>query len=85
MYYNYLFFGMNLIWWAIWFIILISFFTFFVPVSKRNAKFTPLDILQRRFSNGEISVFEYEQRKRFLGKDQDLKLKLFFLSGLTKH
>jgi uncharacterized membrane protein len=85
MYYNYLFLGMNLIWWAIWFILLISFFSFFVPVSKRNANNTPLDILQRRFSNGEITVSDYEQRKRFLCKEQDLKLRMFFLSGLTKN
>ncbi len=85
MIYNYHFLGMDLAWWAVWFIILTFFFVNFVPVSKKNAKNTPLDILQRRFSNGEISVNDYEQRKRFLGKDQDLKLRMFFLSGLSKH
>lgn len=85
MIYNYHFLGMDLVWWAIWFIVLTFFFSYFVPVSKRNAKNTPLDILQRRFSNGEISVNDYEQRKRFLGKDQDLKIRMFFLAGLTKH
>jgi len=85
MYYNYYFFGMSIIWWAIWFTFLISFFYFFVPVSKKHAKQTPLDILQRRFSNGEISVFDYEQRRRFLEKDHDFKIKMFFLSGLSKH
>ncbi len=83
--YNYYFFGMNIIWWAVWFILLSSFFYFFVPVSKKNANNSPLDILQRRFSNGEINIHEYEQRKRFLEKDQDLKTKMFFLSGLSKH
>jgi uncharacterized membrane protein len=76
---------MNIIWWAVWFILLSSFFYFFVPVSKKNANNSPLDILQRRFSNGEINIHEYEQRKRFLEKDQDLKTKMFFLSGLSKH
>ena len=85
MIYNYHFLGMDLAWWAVWFIILTFFFSYFVPVSKKNAKNTPLDILQRRFSNGEISVNDYEQRKRFLGKDQDLKLRMFFLAGLSKH
>jgi len=84
MYYNYHFFGMHLIWWAVWFTILVSFFSFFVPISKKSAKNTPLDILQRRFSNGEISVYEYEQRKRFLEKDRDFKMKIFLLSGLSR-
>jgi putative membrane protein len=75
---------MDLIWWAIWFIILVSFFSFFVPVSRKHAKSSPLDILQRRFSNGEINIHEYEQRKRFLEKDEDLKTKIFFLSRMYK-
>lgn len=82
MFLNYHFFGMDIIWWLIWFTALVLFFSFFVPVSKKHAKQTPLDILQRRFSNGEISVHEYEQRKRFLEKDHDLKIKLFFRSSL---
>lgn len=85
MYYNYHFFGMDLIWWVIWSVFLLAFFYFFVPISRKNAKNNPFDILQRRLSNGEISIHEYEQRKRFLEKDQDLKLKIFFMSGLSKH
>jgi putative membrane protein len=81
--YNYHFVGMDLIWWAICPIVLISFFYFFVSVSKKYAKKTPLDILRRRFSFGEISVNEYEQRKRFLEKEQDLQTRMFFVSSLS--
>lgn len=83
MFLNYHFFGMDIIWWLIWFTALILFFSFFVPVHKKHAKQSPLDILQRRFSNGEISVHEYEQRRRFLEKDHDLRIKLFFRSSLS--
>lgn len=84
MYYTYHFLGMDLIWWAFWFILLTSFFTFFVPVLRKNAKNTPIDNLQRRFANGEINIYEYEQRKRFLEKDEDLKRRMFFLFRLNK-
>ena len=83
--YNDYFFGMTITWWAVWLVLLATFFYFFVPVSKKNTKYAPLDILQRRFSKGEISVHEYEQRKRFLEKDQDFETRLFFLSSLSKH
>jgi len=59
MFYSYHFLGIDLIWWMIWSIIIVLFFSFFTPVMKKNAKTTPIDILQRRFSNGEISEDEY--------------------------
>lgn len=85
MYFNYHFLGMDLIWWIIWGITLISFFSFFVPVSRKTLRYKPLDILQRKLSNGEINIYEYEQRKRFIEKDEDLKTKLFFRSRVLKN
>jgi len=75
---------MNLIWWAVWLIVLISYFYFFKPVLKKDVKNSPLDILQRRFSTGEINVQDYEQRRRFIEKDCDLRTRMFFMSGLSK-
>jgi len=80
MHYTYHFFGMDLIWWIVWSIIIILFFFFFTPVLKKDAKTTPLDILQRRFSNGKISVDEYERRKKILERDLLSELRVYFLS-----
>jgi putative membrane protein len=85
MFYTYHFLGMDLIWWMIWPILMGLFFSFFKPVLKKNAKNTPIDILQRRFSNGEISMDEYEQRKRLLEKDVDSELRMYFLSSSYKN
>ena len=86
MYFNYHFFGMDLIWWLVWAITLICFFSFFVPVPRKTAKkHIPLDILQHKLSSGEINIYEYEQKKRFLEKDEDLKTRLFFLSRSLKN
>ncbi len=82
--YNYHFFGMDLIWWAIWLAVLISYFSFFAPVLKKNIKNSPLDILPRRFSTGEISVQDYEQRKRFIEKDCDLRVRMFLMSTFSR-
>ena len=84
MYQSHYFLGMDLLWWGFWCIVLVSFFIFFVPVLRKNVRNTPIDNLQRRFSKGEMSIYEYEQRKRFLEKDEDLKRKMFFLFKLNK-
>lgn len=56
-------------------------FLLFVPVLKKKIRRTPLDVLQSRLSKGEINVYEYEQRKRFIEKDRDLIAKMFLVQG----
>lgn len=50
--------------------------------SKKNTRENPITTLQKKFSNGEIDAYEYEQHKRQLQKEEDLKMKSFFLSSL---
>jgi putative membrane protein len=69
MYYGYHFWGMHLIWWVIW--ILLLFWIFFTPydIPGRRSKSSALDILQRRFASGEISKEDYEERKKVIESD----------------
>jgi putative membrane protein len=62
-YYNY-WWGMNGIWWIIWFLILIWIFAlpFGIP-GQRHRRDHPLDILKKRFARGEIDQKEYQERK----------------------
>ena len=65
--YNGHFGGMHLLWWIIWFIFLIWIFAtpWDIP-GQRKKKESPLDILKRRFANGEISKEEFEESKKLL-------------------
>ena len=68
MYYNdYNYWGMNLIWWFIWIVLL--FWIFATPYNipgQRMKKDSPLDILKKRFASGEIKSTEYEEMKKTL-------------------
>ncbi len=85
MFYDYHFLGMDLIWWAIWFISITLFFSFFQPVRRKKVKRDPFDVLQYKFSTGEISADEYEQRKRVLEIDKNSELRMYFLSEPYKN
>ena len=64
---SYQYWGMNIIWWFIWGMLL--FWIFALPYDipgQRKKKDSPLDILQRRFANGEITKGEYEDKKKTL-------------------
>jgi len=67
MYDGYHFWGMHLIWWFIWIILLIWIFAipFDIPY-QRKKKDTPLDILQRRFASGDITKEEYLEKRKLL-------------------
>jgi|GEM_PF-668774 len=80
MLYTYHFLGMNIIWWVCLVSLFVLFFFLFVPILKKNARKTPIDVLQQRFSKGEISAMEYEKRKRVLEKDSDLKIREYLVS-----
>jgi len=70
----------DLMLWAVCLGIVLSFISFLLLMIKKNVKETPFEILHRKFSMGEIDTYEYEQQKRQLQKDEDLKTKMFFLS-----
>jgi len=68
MWYQY-YWGMNGIWWVVWFLILIWIFAlpFGIP-GQRYHRDSPLDILKKRYASGEISLQEYQERKAELEK-----------------
>jgi putative membrane protein len=71
MFYNgYAFWGMDIIWWVIWMMLLVWIFAtpYSVP-GQRWRKYSPLDILQQRFSAGQISRSEYDAGKRIIKSD----------------
>jgi putative membrane protein len=71
---------MDIVWWICWAPLFMLFFSLFLPILRKNAKNTPLDILERRFLKGEISMIEYEKRKRILEIDSDLKIRQYLIS-----
>ena len=69
------FFGMHVLWWLFWIIVLVQFFSLLTPIPRNEARrqrLTPLEILQRRYAAGEISTQEYEERKTKLQADLSL-------------
>jgi putative membrane protein len=68
-YENY-YWGMNLVWWIIWVVLIVWIFVvpFDVP-GQRRRKDTPLDILQQRFAAGQFTTQEYKEKKAILEND----------------
>jgi putative membrane protein len=64
------FWGMHLVWWFFWFVVLIWIFAtpYEIPGSRKS-KNTWLEILKRRLAAGEITDEEFEKKKALL-KDQ---------------
>ena len=70
MYDGYHFWGMHLTWWFIW--VILIFWIYATPYripGQRMKKDSPLDILQRRFANGEIKTDEYQEKKKIIEND----------------
>lgn len=71
MFYNgYYFWGMHWVWWIVWIILL--FWIFALPYripGQRIKKEGPLDILNKRYANGEMNTDEYQERKKVLEAD----------------
>jgi putative membrane protein len=68
-YYDNNYFGMHLVWWIIWVVLMIWIFA--VPYDipgQRKKKDTPLHLLKKRFASGEITKEEYEEAKNILEK-----------------
>ena len=67
MFYDANYWGMHLIWWCVWIVLL--FWIFAVPYNipgQRNKKDSPLDILKKRLALGEITNEEYQGKKKIL-------------------
>lgn len=63
-YYEGSFGGMHLIWWILWFLFIA--WIFFIPADipyQKSKKESPLDILKKRFAQGEISKEEFNEAK----------------------
>lgn len=72
-YYGWGFFGMHMLWWVFWLCMLVVFFGLLTPVPRgraRRQRQTPLEVLQRRYANGEITTVEYQERKAILEADR---------------
>lgn len=70
--------GMHWGWWIFW-VIAIAGLVWAIARAQQDraapppttpARETPLEILQRRYAEGEISTEEYEERKRRLERDR---------------
>ena len=71
MFYNgYHFFGMHLIWWFVWLMLLFWIFAtpYRIPGERRKQE-SPLDILKRRYASGEINAEEYQEKKKIIEDD----------------
>ena len=58
---------MHLIWWILWFLFLA--WIFFIPADipyQKSKKESPLDILKRRFAQGEITKEEFNEAKTLI-------------------
>ena len=69
MFYENYYWGMNLVWWIIW--ILLLFWIFAIPIAipgQRKRADSPLHILQKRYAAGEITTDDYQEKKKILLK-----------------
>lgn len=67
MYEGYHFWGMHLVWWIIWIVML--FWIFAIPYrlpGQRNKSETSLEILNRRLAHSEITKDEYREMKKLI-------------------
>ena len=64
-----LFWGMHMLWWVFWIVLVVAFFSVATPVPRRRMRETPLEVLKRRYAAGEITTAEYEERKDKLTRD----------------
>lgn len=70
MYYENYYWGMNIIWWVLWIILL--FWIFAIPYDipgQRRKKDTAFDILKKRYANGHITESEYYDKKKILEEE----------------
>lgn len=67
MYYENYYWGMNIVWWVIWVILL--FWIFAIPYDipgQRRKKDSAFELLKKRYAGGHITEVEYNEKKRIL-------------------
>lgn len=64
--YNGNYFGMHFTWWIFWVVLIIIIYYIISRNKKNTSKEAPLDILEKRFANGEITKEEFEMSKQAL-------------------
>jgi putative membrane protein len=72
LYDGYHFWGMHLVWWFVW--VILIFWIFATPYNipgQRMKKDSPLDILQKRFVRGEIKMDEYQEKRKILESESN--------------
>lgn len=70
--------GMHWIWWMFWLLLIVGVVWTITrsqrepptPPPRSQERETPLEALQRRYAEGEISTEEYEERKERLERDR---------------
>lgn len=63
------FFGMHLVWWLFWIVMIGLLLSPIAPVSVSRRRDTPLEVLQRRYAAGEVSTDEYNERRTRIERD----------------
>jgi putative membrane protein len=69
-YYAHNFWGMNMIWWVLWMVLIC--WIFVVPYDipgQRNRRESAIDILRKRLANGSITNEQYAEKKALLEEE----------------
>jgi len=66
MLYDHHFIGMHWIWWIVITLTILFFVFNILPYRSSKSTEDPLDILKKRFAQGEIEREEFEERKRII-------------------
>jgi uncharacterized membrane protein len=69
------FWGMNVLWWGFWALMLLVFFAALTPVPRSRIRLyeDPYSILRRRYALGELTTAEYDERRDVLMRTSDDK------------
>ena len=64
--------GMHWLWWLFWVLVIVAVWWTLLRPARPDVPLTdtPLDRLQRRYADGEITTEEYEERKAILLRDR---------------
>ena len=70
MFYSNYYWGMNVVWWLVWMVLMFWIFAspYDVP-GQRKKKDSVMNILQQRYASGQMTTEEYKERKRVLEID----------------
>ncbi|MCB0566956.1 MAG: SHOCT domain-containing protein [Phaeodactylibacter sp.] len=72
---GYHFWGMHLLWWGFWIVLLIVIFaTPWLASGRRRKAESPLEILKKRYAAGDLSTEEYKEQKAVLEEEEGLKI-----------